>query len=147
MLGMYLCGLWEVAISQHYCILIQICQVYLKKRMCLIYTMVRSANKHFWWVVKILLLKIYVFLYYWGAFELFITLFPKFYNEIYLFVGSTTLRNLNEFWLVVSLIWVSKRLNHKLLSPEELHCSVSIGDVQQFIGHCLPLILNPFLVP
>ena len=37
--------------------------------------------------------------------------FPKFYNNVFLFVGLTTLGTLIEFWLVSSLSWVYKNFN------------------------------------
>ena len=36
----------------------------------------------------------------------------KYYNNEFLFVGSTILGTFNEFWLAGSLIWVSKRFRN-----------------------------------
>ena len=50
-----------------------------------------------------------------GYIGLFTTLVPNvLYNNIFLFVGLTTLGTFIEFWFVGSLIWVSKRFNHLL---------------------------------
>ena len=36
----------------------------------------------------------------------------SFYNNVFFFVGLTTLGTIIEIWLVGSLNWVSKRFNH-----------------------------------
>ena len=50
-----------------------------------------------------------------------------------------------EFWLVGSWSWVSKRFKHLLQSSEGvIFCNI-IGDVHQFMGHCL-IPLDPWCV-
>ena len=60
---------------------------------------------------------------------------PKFYNNVFLFVGLSTFGTFIEFWLVGSLSSESKRFNYLLLSIEGGILWIIIWDVHQFIGH------------
>ena len=56
----------------------------------------------------------------------------KYYDNIFLFVGLTTVGTLIEFWLVGSLS----------ITIEWLILCIIIGDVNQFMSHCL-ITLDP----
>ncbi len=62
---------------------------------------------------------------------------PKFYN-IFVFVGLTTLGTLNFDWLVykVECLYISSQPLILIYKKEVILCII-IGDVRQFIGHCL----------
>ena len=57
---------------------------------------------------------------------------PKFYNNVFLFVGLATLGTFIEVWFVGSLGWVLKRFNHLFLSTEVVILCIMIGNIHQF---------------
>ena len=66
---------------------------------------------------------------------------PKFYDNVFLFVGSTTLWTSIEFWLVFQL--VEFKTLQPLIIIYKILCMI-IENVHPFIGHCLiPLVLPP----
>ena len=64
---------------------------------------------------------------------------PKFFNNVFLFIGWTTLGTFIKFWLVGSFSWVPKSIQ----SQEWVILCIIIGDVHKFIDHCL-IPLDPW---
>ena len=70
---------------------------------------------------------------------------PKFYINVFMFVGLTFLGTLVNFdWLIQRFIQLSVQNFQPLIqSTEEVILCIIIGDIHQFIGHCLiPVDLN-----
>ena len=67
---------------------------------------------------------------------------PKFYDNVFLFVGFTNLGTFIEFLMVGFLSQVSKRFNHEYYATEGANLFSHYWDLHQFIGHC-PIHLDP----
>ena len=71
-----------------------------------------------------------------GAIGLFITLVPcpKYYNHVFLFVGSTTLGTFIEFWFFLLFIQTFQPL---FVIYRRVNLCIIIEDLHQLIGHSL----------